>query len=118
MKNLIVANWKMNPNSQKEAKDISINDYLITPLLPFSQKVITNLEMAYLLGLCAADGCISRSSSVYFCFSNKDSHSKKIDFLATMALDGKASIRRENVKNSNVPGIFDDNPNIETVILT
>lgn len=66
---------------RKEAKDISLDDYLLTPVAPFN-KFKTNKKqnsLAWLVGLCIADGTISKHGyDVRFTCSKEDKHIPEI----------------------------------------
>jgi very-short-patch-repair endonuclease len=64
---------------KKDAKDVSIDDYLLTPAVPFSNVETIGNDMAYLIGLCAADGCIKSRSCVTITSGINDLHISSLE---------------------------------------
>ena len=68
--------------SRKEAKDVSSQDYLISPSVPFGTVVMEGNNKAWMLGLCVADGSLGVNDryKVHFTCSKTDAH---VPFLQT-----------------------------------
>jgi len=64
---------------KKDAKDVSLEDYLVTPIMPFPESHSVGKDMSYLIGLCAADGCIQSDNAVNVTSSITDKHVIMLD---------------------------------------
>ena len=61
---------------RKEAKDVGLHDYLLSPSIPFEIKpFVEGRDKAWMLGLCVADGSISSAHyNTHFTCSKNDKH--------------------------------------------
>ena len=72
--------------ARKEAKDVVIGDYLLTPIVSseLKPKTDSHLSLSYLSGLIAADGCLSTAGARIICNKN-DAHIAYLDSIVKSA---------------------------------